>query len=77
MEAYTEEGPLVKQPRWPSVPQVFRISVHGLDAAVERTTLSTPTVNVTAVGRHAFPGATSNIKPGEGGNASRRLVLTL
>ena len=76
-EAYTEKGPLVKQPHQHSVTQVFRVSVHGLNAAVERTTLSTPTVNVTAVGRHALPGATSDIKPGEGGNAGRRLVLAL
>jgi hypothetical protein len=76
-KVYRGKGPLVKQPKQHSITQVFGIHVHRLNAAVERPALSTPTVNIVAVGRHAFPGATSNIKPGESVNARRRLVLAL
>ena len=60
-----------------SVHEADLLDLHHLQRSVERAALSTPTVNVTAVGRHAFPGTTSNTKPGEGGNAGRRLVLAL
>ena len=75
-KVYRGKGLVVKPPP-PSVTQVFGVYIHRLNAAVERPALAPPAVNIVAVGVHAFPGTTSDIKPGESGYVGRRLVGAL
>jgi hypothetical protein len=72
-----KKGACCKAPLEKSVEQLLRVHLHCPEAGVERPALSTPTVNIVAVGVHALPGAASDVKPGEGGNSRRRLVLAL